>query len=214
MYLPPGDRRLVVTPQLALRVAILGGIALALFAIAFFRLWYLQVLSGDKYLAEANNNQVRDITVQAPRGQIVDRSGRVLVDNRSGFSVEINPAKLPTDLHAKARLYRNLSRVLNMKAREIRNTVNTQLKAVPFAKAVVKPDVSQPVFAYILEHQDSFPGVDVEQVFLRSYPKHDVAAQIVGYVSQVNSQQLKDKRFRGVKQGDRVGQAGVEYSYD
>ena len=78
----------------------------------------------------------------------------------------------------------------------------------------MKPDVSQPVFAYILEHQDSFPGVDVEQVFLRSYPKHDVAAQIVGYVSQVNSTQLKQKRFHGVKMGDRVGQAGIEYSYD
>src|SRR5437764_14702848 len=98
--------------------------------------------------------------------------------------------------------------------REIRKSVKGQLKAVPFAKAVGKPDVSQPVFAYILEHQDAFPGVDVEQVFLRSYPHHDVAAQIVGYVSQVNEKQLKDKRFRGVKMGDRVGQAGIEYSYD
>ncbi|MEA2436781.1 MAG: penicillin-binding protein 2 [Thermoleophilaceae bacterium] len=214
MYRNPDERRGPITPQLAIRVAIIGGVCLVMFGVVFFRLWYLQVLSGDKYLAEANNNQVRDITVQAPRGQIVDRSGRVLVDNRSGFSVEINPAKLPTDLHARAALYRNLSKVLRMSPREIRKTVNTQLKAVPFAKAVVKPDVSQPAFAYILEHQESFPGVDVEQVFLRSYPHHDVAAQIVGYVSQVNETQLKDKRFHGVKQGDRVGQAGIEYSYD
>ncbi|HEY0631075.1 MAG TPA: penicillin-binding protein 2 [Thermoleophilaceae bacterium] len=214
MYRNPDERRGPITPQLALRVAIIGGVCLVMFGVVFFRLWYLQVLSGDKYLAEANNNQVRDITVQAPRGQIVDRSGRVLVDNRSGFSVEINPAKLPTDLHARAALYRNLSKVLRMSPREIRKTVNSKLQAVPFAKAVVKPDVSQPVFAYILEHQESFPGVDVEQVFLRSYPHHDVAAQIVGYVSQVNEQQLKDKRFHGVKQGDRVGQAGIEYSYD
>ena len=214
MYRDLDDRRGPITPQLAIRVAIIGGVCLVMFGVIFFRLWYLQVLSGDKYLAEANNNQVRDITVQAPRGQIVDRSGRVLVDNRSGFSVEVNPAKLPPDLHAKAQLYKNLSRVLKMSPREIRKTVNTQLSAVPFAKAVVKPDVSQPVFAYILEHQDSFPGVDVEQVFLRSYPKHDVAAQIVGYVSQVNSKQLKEKRFHGVKMGDRVGQAGIEYSYD
>jgi penicillin-binding protein 2 len=214
MYRNPEERRGPITPQLALRVAIIGGVCLVMFGVVFFRLWYLQVLSGDKYLAEANNNQVRDITVQAPRGQIVDRSGRILVDNRSGYSVEINPAKLPTDLKQKARLYRNLSKVLGMNAREIRKSVNVKLKAVPFAKAVVKPDVSQPVFAYILEHQKSFPGVDVEQVFLRSYPQKDVAAQIVGYVSQVNESQLKDKRFHGVKQGDRVGQAGIEYSYD
>ena len=215
MYRNPDERRGPITPQLALRVAIIGGVCLVMFGVIFFRLWYLQVLSGDHYLAEANNNQVRDITVQAPRGQIVDRSGRVLVDNRTGYSVEINPAKLPAGLHEKAVLYRNLSKVLGMRPREIRKTVNDKLSAVPFAKAVVKPDVSQRVFAYILEHQETmFPGVDVEQVFLRSYPHKDIAAQIVGYVSQVNEQQLKDKRFHGVKQGDRVGQAGVEYAYD
>ena len=76
---------MVVTPQLALRVAILGGIALVLFAVIFFRLWYLQVLSGDKYLAEANDNRVREVKVEAPRGQIVDRNGTVLVDNRTAL---------------------------------------------------------------------------------------------------------------------------------
>jgi penicillin-binding protein 2 len=85
---------------------------------------------------------------------------------------------------------------------------------VPFANAVVKPDVGRSVFSYILENQDQFPGVTVEQVFLRSYPHKDIAAQIVGYVSQVNDKQLKDKRFRGVELGDRIGQAGIEYSYD
>ena len=69
MYQSPGDKRMVITPQLALRVAILGGIALVLFAVIFFRLWYLQVLSGDKYLAEANDNRVREVKVEAPRGR-------------------------------------------------------------------------------------------------------------------------------------------------
>ena len=82
MYLD-NDRRPTLTPQLALRVAIIGGVALVVFAIIFFRLWYLQVLSGDQYLAEANDNRVREIKVQAPRGEIVDREGRVLVDNRA-----------------------------------------------------------------------------------------------------------------------------------
>jgi penicillin-binding protein 2 len=214
MYRNPEERRGPITPQLALRVAIVGGVCLVMFGVIFFRLWYLQVLTGDHYLAEANNNRVRDITVQAPRGQIVDRSGRVLVDNRSGYSVVINPAKLPTDAVQKQRLYKNLSKVLGMSRHEIQKTVNDRLRAVPFANAVVKPDVGRGVFSYILENQDSFPGVTVEQVFLRQYPHKDVAAQLVGYVSQVNEQQLKDKRFRGVEQGDRVGQAGIEYAYD
>ena len=68
MYRDLDERRGPITPQLAIRVAIIGGVCLVMFGVIFFRLWYLQVLSGDKYLAEANNNQVRDITVQAPRG--------------------------------------------------------------------------------------------------------------------------------------------------
>ena len=65
-------------------MAVIGGLALIMFAIIFFRLWYLQILSGDKYLADANNNRVREIKVEAPRGEILDRDGRVLVDNRVG----------------------------------------------------------------------------------------------------------------------------------
>lgn len=214
MYRNPDERRGPITPQLALRVAIIGGVCLVMFGVVFFRLWYLQVLSGDRYLAEANNNRVRDITVQAPRGRIVDRTGRVLVDNRSGYAVEINPAKLPAGQRRKAVLYRRMSSVLGMSAREIRRTVNMRLRAVPFANAIVKPDVGLPVYSYILEHQNEFPGVTVEQVFLRQYPYRDVAAHLFGYVSQVTAAQLKDKRYRGVAQGDRVGQTGIELAYD
>src|SRR5919108_637350 len=100
MYLD-SDRRPALTPQLAWRVAILGGVALVAFAVIFFRLWYLQVLSGDKYLAEANDNRVREIKVQAPRGEIVDRDGRVLVENRVGYAVKVTPASLPEDLNER-----------------------------------------------------------------------------------------------------------------
>ena len=95
MMEPAGDRRTPITPQLALRVAIFGGVALALFAVVFFRLWYLQVLSGDKFLAEATVNRVRELRIQAPRGKIVDRTGKVIVRNRQAVVVEIDPAKLP-----------------------------------------------------------------------------------------------------------------------
>ena len=81
------ETRPPVTPQLALRVAVLGSFALAMFAIIFFRLWFLQVLSGDKYRAQANNNRIRDVAVPAPRGNILDRNGKVLVDNRVSIAV-------------------------------------------------------------------------------------------------------------------------------
>ena len=87
-----GERERPLMPaQFALRVAILGGFALVMFSIIFFRLWYLQVLSGDKYLKQAKNNQVREITVQAPRGEILDRNGHVLVDNRTALALQVQP---------------------------------------------------------------------------------------------------------------------------
>src|SRR5690349_3671665 len=96
-YYTPEDRRPPTTPQLALRVAILGFIALALFAIMFFRLWYLQVLAGDKYLAEANQNRARIEPIRAPRGNIVDRNGNEIVTSRLANVVQINPRSLPAD---------------------------------------------------------------------------------------------------------------------
>src|ERR671923_1764699 len=111
MYLPGGDKRMIVTPALALRIAILGGIALVLFAIIFFRLWYLQILSGDRYLAEANDNRVRQVKVEAPRGQIVDRNGTLLVDNRTALAVQVLPDRLPEDRVRRAREMRRLAHV-------------------------------------------------------------------------------------------------------
>src|ERR687883_604304 len=118
MYLD-SDRRPTLTPQLALRVAVIGGIALVAFAVIFFRLWYLQVLSGDKYLAEANNNRLREIKVQAPRGRIVDRNGHVLVENRTGLAVKLSPDKLPKGRSERRRLYRKLARVLGTSSRQV-----------------------------------------------------------------------------------------------
>ncbi|HEY2653764.1 MAG TPA: penicillin-binding transpeptidase domain-containing protein [Solirubrobacteraceae bacterium] len=96
--LPPEDRRSPLTPQLALRVALIGSFALALFAIIFFRLWFLQVLSGQAYAQQAQTNYIRTIDVSAPRGQILDRSGNVLVDSRRAIAVEISPPDLPVPL--------------------------------------------------------------------------------------------------------------------
>ncbi|WP_354697637.1 Peptidoglycan D,D-transpeptidase MrdA [Paraconexibacter sp. AEG42_29] len=89
------DRRPPVSPQLAIRVAALGVVAFMLFAIIFFRLWYLQVLSGDQYLAQAQTNKVRVQPLPAPRGSIVDRNGDTIVGNESAIVVKIRPDSLP-----------------------------------------------------------------------------------------------------------------------
>jgi penicillin-binding protein 2 len=208
------DRRPTLTPKLALRVAILGGIALVAFGVVFFRLWYLQVLSSDKYRAEARNNQQREIKVEAPRGEVVDRAGRVLVENRTGLAVKVTPDKLPRDRVKRRAVYRKLGRLLGVRSRRIERAVRKQLKALPFSAATVKQDVSEPVVAYILERQEQFQGVTVERVFLRQYPHHTIGAHLFGTVGEVTREQLKNERYRGVNMGDRVGQSGIEYQYD
>jgi len=92
---PVAGRRPPITPQLALRVAVLGVLAFALFGIVFFRLWYLQVLSGDQYLRQARDNRVRELSVQAPRGAVLDRNGEPLVENRVATVVKLDPEQLP-----------------------------------------------------------------------------------------------------------------------
>ena len=197
MYLDSGGNRPSLTPQLAMRVAILGGIALLFFALIFFRLWYLQVLSGDNYRAEANDNRVRAITVQAPRGEIVDRDGNTLVENRVGLAVKVSPKELPEARAQRRDLYRRLAEALQMRPRRIERRVEKQLREIPYSTAVVKEDVDQAVVAYLLENQDDFPGVEPEQVFLRDYPHGDVGAHLFGYTGEVTPEQLEDKTLPG-----------------
>src|SRR3989337_1711218 len=97
VFLPPTpgvEEPYRVTPQMAVRIAVLGIVAVSLFFVVFFPRWALQVISGDRYLDDARNNQVRTFRIQAPRGTIVDRSGVVLVSNVAGTLVRLWPATL------------------------------------------------------------------------------------------------------------------------
>jgi penicillin-binding protein 2 len=205
---------MVVTPQLALRIAILGGIALVLFAIIFFRLWYLQVLSGDRYLAEANDNRVREVKVEAPRGQIVDRGGSVLVDNRTALAVQVQPEQLPRDATHRQREIGRLAAALGMKATFARRKIRQDAKELPFSPVTLKTDVTLDTVLYLQENQTRFPGVEVERVFLRKYPHETVGAHLFGTLGEVTKKQLSESRYEGVQLGDRVGQSGIEYEYD
>jgi penicillin-binding protein 2 len=208
------ERRPTLTPQLAFRVAVIGGVALVMFALIFFRLWYLQVLSGDKYEAQAQNNRQREIKVQAPRGEIVDRHGQELVENRISLSIKVAPDKLPEERAAREDVYRRLAKLLHLNPRRLERRVEEELKVLPFAKPTVKQDVDQRLVAYVLERQNDFPGVEPEREFLRRYPHGPVGAHLFGQVGEVTQKQLKDQRYNGVGLGDRVGQAGIEAEYD
>ncbi|HEU0250145.1 MAG TPA: penicillin-binding transpeptidase domain-containing protein, partial [Solirubrobacteraceae bacterium] len=103
--LKPSEPRGQISPQLGLRVAILGGFALAMFAIIFFRLWYLQVLTGEQYVHQAKVNDQRVLAIPAPRGEILDRSGRPIVTSSTTNAVQVIPSALPLAVRKQAAEY-------------------------------------------------------------------------------------------------------------
>src|SRR4051795_4120548 len=206
--------RPLLPAQFALRVAVLSGIALVMFSIIFFRLWYLQVLSSDSYLKEAQNNQVRDITVQAPRGEILDRNGQVLVDNRTALALQILPTELPRKRDKQHQEFARLSHVIGMPVDEIEKQIKTQTKDLPSNPVTLKRDVKYDLVYYLRENQDTYPGVTVQRVYVRNYPDGNLGAQIYGYVREVTGPQLKEARYQGLAPGDQVGQSGIENTYD
>ena len=214
MYLHPDDRRPRMSNGLALRIAVVGGLALALFAMLFFRLWNLQVLSGQKYLAEANNNRTREFRVTAPRGDILDRNGKTIVDNRTSLALQVNPQKLPPlPARRQAELAR-LGALAQMSLRQVRGTMHEQLKVAAGAPVTLRRDVGYDLVYYLQENQSRFPGVQVQRVFVRHYPDGALAAHVLGSVGEVSEEQLKEARYRKLQPGDEVGQGGVEDTYD
>src|SRR6478735_9626510 len=213
----PGDPRTEepyrLTPQLAFRVAILAAIALAIFAVLFLRLWALQVLSGDRYLVAANDNRVRTIRLDAPRGPVLDRYGRLLVKNVAGTRVELWPADLPKTWAAQRAELRALGMVTGASVKDML----AQLKEHgndPLTPIVVQRGLKQDQINYLYEHGREFPGVRMQDSFLRSYPYRSLAAQVLGYVGQISPEEYKQLKRHGYQPTDSIGQAGVESTYD
>jgi penicillin-binding protein 2 len=208
------DPQLPVPQGMSVRVAILGFIAMAMFSVIFFRLWYLQVLSGEKYVHQANVNRVRDLPIPAPRGRILDREGRAVVASKTTNAVQIVPSALPPAGAPRRALYRKLGRLLGMSAAHIEAIVVTKRLAVPYAPVTIKTDAGPGVLTVLGERQNEYPGVVQQPVSIRAYPFGEMAAQVLGYVGSVSKPQLKRSAFRGVTQGTIVGQEGLEYYYD
>jgi penicillin-binding protein 2 len=213
----PGDPRVEepyrLTPQLAFRLAVLGFLTLAVFAALFLRLWALQVLSGDRYLAQANDNRVRTLSLQAARGAILDRNGHVLVRNTPGTRVELWPADLPKSWPAERKELRALSMVTGVSVQEMLKSLREHA-ADPLTPVVVQSGLHYDQIYYLSEHAADFPGVHLAESELRKYPHQSLAAQVLGYVGQISPEQYKRLRRSGYQPSDAIGQAGIESAYD
>ena len=200
--------------QFAMRVAILGGIGIVAFAAIFFRLWFLEVLSGEAYLKEANANRVREIKIQAPRGEILDRAGRVLVENKTVLSLQVRADELPHDKQVRNKELKKLAGVANMPYDKVKQEIRQQTKELPANPVTLQQDVDKDLVYYLRERQDEFPGVTASQVYVREYPNGTLGAQLFGYVSEIGPDQLKEPAYEGLEPGDRIGATGLEAQYD
>lgn len=211
-FLPPDPRveePYRLTPQAAARIAILGVVAVVLFALLFFRLWALQVISGEEYLETAKDNQVRTFRIQPPRGPILDRNGRVLVSNVPGTVVQLWPAYTDGRLDE---VVRRLSRLLDVPEKEIRRAVEAR-EGDPLTPVVVKTAVHEPKANFISEHPARFPGVEVAATQVRRYEQGPLAAHLLGYVGEIDAQEL-ERLGPSYAGGDRIGKTGIERAYD
>jgi penicillin-binding protein 2 len=193
-----------LTPKLARRVALLSGLVVIIFGALLMRLWALQVLSGPQYAAKAQANQVRTVSVQAPRGTILDSSGHVLVANQPVTSVELSPSGLPRNYATRVREIRRLARVAGVSVHRItklllgRRAANDMLDPV-----VVRTQATGPMLNYLEERADNFPGLTLARSYIRRYPHGSVAAQLLGYDSQTPQ-----------SAGQVIGVTGIEAAFN
>lgn len=206
----PGNRRVITR-----RVAVIGGLGLILFAVLFFRLWSLQVVTGDRYLAEANDNRTREITVRAPRGRILDRDGNVLVDNRTSMALELDPLQIPSGQAERRELFSSIAEVIGRDLAWVRTRYRDELESNPPGSPITLiRDVDDDIVYYLQENQARYPEVQINRVFVRRYPEGLRAAHLLGSVGEVTAEDLEQEGNEDLEAGDFLGRAGIEQTYD
>jgi penicillin-binding protein 2 len=216
MFLPsspdPREQR-PQTPQLALRVAVLGAVGLFVFAVLVFRLWALQVLASDTYRARAQAQQVKQVSIPAARGDIVDLGGAPLDSNRPSLELQLDPSLVSSSM-ARHRIVLRLAKLIGADPRAVWEDVDRQIRLDPLAPVTVARDVDRSVVLYLGEHAARYTGVTVVEGEKRTYPFGRLASHIFGQLSEIDAKELKLPAYQNYKAGWVIGQNGVEGTYD
>ena len=199
------DRRQAATSRLSLLQYAIAGVFTVL-AVGF---WVLQVVEHAKFEEMAENNHQRTLPLRAPRGIVFDRNERVLIVNRSSYSISI-VREHTKDLNRTVRL---LSAVLGLDEAAVRGLVDRHRREPGYRPIVIVADATLAQVAAIKARRLDYelPDIVVEQVPTRRYPEA-FAAHLFGYVGEVSDAQVTDGD--GLKSGDIVGQAGIEKVYN
>jgi penicillin-binding protein 2 len=205
-----------------LRLSIIAVVAVALFATLFARLYDLQVMGSSDFQLQAEANRVREVQIPASRGRILDRNGKVLVDNRVAVVVAIDRSVLgELSQREQDDLLARVSADLTRAGRPTNPDVIRQRLASDrysrYAPVPIAVDVPEALKIYFEERANDYPGVVAERTALRAYPFGPLAAHIVGYVGKIDPQRLAEVRGETAKPytlNDEIGLSGVEATYE
>jgi penicillin-binding protein 2 len=193
------------------RLTVIGVVTMFLFSALFARLWFLQIASGDGSAAAASNNRVQVIYEPALRGRILDRNGRAIVDNQPVDVVTFDRTK-PMSTAARNLVIRRVSEQLGVTPDEVKSRIEDR-RASPFGPVRIG-SITPEARTYLEEHERDFPGVDVVRTAARAYPNGPLAANLIGYVAEVNGDELERHAEEGYREGDLIGKDGVEQMFE
>jgi penicillin-binding protein 2 len=203
-----------VNPEgLRLRLTALGVIAITLFGSLFARLWYLQVLDAGQFRVAGQTNGVRLVYEAAPRGRILDRNGTVLVDNTMVEQLTVDRATVKKHPEVLGQLAALLSTPTKPRTVEDLKLALADQRFSPLEPVPVA-EVNKDTVVYVQEHADAFPGVSVQEVAQRVYPNGTLAAHLLGYVGEINGNELATRKNGGYRLGDQIGKSGIELAYE
>jgi penicillin-binding protein 2 len=210
-----------------------GAIALV-FAVYAFRLFSLQIINGEDYVARAEDNRTEEINIPTQRGIIYDRNGYVLARNVASYNVVITPAYLPTDEGAIQEVYRKLSELIDVPVNNgdtedetvrlfkpcdndlgISQIVYIADSLAPYDPVQVKCNIDKELAMVITERAADLPGVDIEVEAVRQYLTGNLTSEIIGFLGPIPAAQEEEYRELGfIPNRDKVGYSGVEQSLD
>src|SRR5215471_5380469 len=185
-------------------------VLLAIFLLLAFGLWRLQVARSDYYSSLAEQNRIKQVPILAPRGKLLDREGRIIVDNYPSFSVLLLRDQ-NRNLDADAD---KISAGLHIPPDELKARLG-RMKTVPgYQPLFLKDDITPDELAFIESHRADLPELDIITVHRRLYPKNGFMAHVIGYVGQVSEEMLTQPQWELYSPGDVVGMSGVEQYYN
>src|SRR5215210_4320040 len=200
--------------NLRARLRVIQILAILMITALGVRLYYLQIVRGTYYAERAENQRIRLLPIPAPRGVILDRNNKLLVDSRPIYNVILSRE----DIKGKdfTQLVKPYARGLNVDSEEL-NTRFEQLKSQPaFESFMVKENVTPADIAWVDAHGLEFPELRVELQPQRRYPEDGKLAHVLGYVGEISPEQLELPQYKGkgYKPGDIIGKEGLEKVYD